>query len=660
MRILLIFTMIGSKAKWHQGIASLATYIKVHGYDCRLLEVYENNLNIIEEAVKSYDPAIVAATANSHQFPYVVEMLRHVKDIRPDIYTVIGGVAVTVDPESIAFIENIDAVCRGEGEQPLLDIVRAVEGGIEPANIENMIFPGKPDISAKSCTYYVKDLNTLPIADRNFFERFRNSAKTPMMLPVRFLFCRGCPFNCSYCCNKVMKDNFPKPSDYVRQVSVDRAIEELNLVSDQYKFDHFVIDDDIFTLNKRWTMDFCNRYPEKLLATKSFHCNVRIGTVDEEMMKALKSIGCTQLELGIESGDADLRYKVLNRKITDEMIRETKDMAKRAGIHLQTFNMVGIPGETRRSIFKTIRTNQIIKPKELQITVFYPYPHTALGEYCKEKGMIASTSNTYFNKSVLKHDKLSKGEIEFYAKFFKFFVYSSYSLGRAKEELKAIIKSSDKVKRLIIRFKGGPSKVNTNVKLTTPPYVDRHKGRDFLILASGPTLREQRDEIQRFIDKHNPIVMAGNFIDNLFVPDYHGFTNRKRFMAYINKVNTNSKLLLSPYFANRIIKEYYKGKYEEIAFDDIYPGKIGSIEIKDGIIYSEGATVGTILIGVALVMGAENIYIAGMDGYSKSSSSHFYKETDNKKREELLHQEMLVTNQLKQVREYLKQNKRGR
>jgi len=216
------------------------------------------------------------------------------------------------------------------------------------------------------------------------------------------------------------------------------------------------------------------------------------------------------------------------------------------------------------------------------------------------------------------------------------------------------------LRRIINKLKGAKEKIRTDVRLTTPSYIDRHKGRDFLVLASGASLKEQRDQVQRFIEQKNPIIMAGNFIDNMFVPDYHGFTNRKRFIAYIKSINSKSNVLLSPYFATYIIKENYRGKYEEIVFDDQFTLEKGRFEIKEGIIYSSGASVGTILLGVAIVMGAENIYVAGMDGYSKSSSSHFYNEQDNKNMETLLIQERLMTEQLRDIRDILKKNKRGR
>ncbi len=215
------------------------------------------------------------------------------------------------------------------------------------------------------------------------------------------------------------------------------------------------------------------------------------------------------------------------------------------------------------------------------------------------------------------------------------------------------------LRKIISVIRRQPAKVKRDVKLSTPSYVNRHRERDFLILATGPSLRQYQKKIQEFIDDRKPVVMAGNFIDNMFIPDYHAFVNRGRFCNYVKHTSPASKVLLSPYLSDDIIKARYKRSYEEIAFENKYPSDVGEIVIENGIIYAKGATIATLLIAVAIVMGGKNIFIAGMDGYSKSSSTHHYGEADDKEREKLLQQERSMNQQLKCIKEYLESNGRG-
>lgn len=161
-------------------------------------------------------------------------------------------------------------------------------------------------------------------------------------------------------------------------------------------------------------------------------------------------------------------------------------------------------------------------------------------------------------------------------------------------------------------------------------YKDRHEGKDFLILANGPTLKEYKSEIEKFIKKYNPIVMGANNLGGLYTPHYHAFSNKRRFVSYIDYVDKESSLLISSSFENDFIRTYTDRDYEEIAHincvsKDFY--------LKDGVISSNCGNISMLLIAVAIVMGAKRIFVAGMDGYKNkedffSNSTHFYKESE--------------------------------
>jgi 4-hydroxy 2-oxovalerate aldolase len=159
-------------------------------------------------------------------------------------------------------------------------------------------------------------------------------------------------------------------------------------------------------------------------------------------------------------------------------------------------------------------------------------------------------------------------------------------------------------------------------------YKDRHAGRDFLILANGATLKEYKPQIDEFIKKNDPVVMGGNYLGGLFKPDYHGFSNRKRFMTYIEQVAPESKLLVSSDFEKKFVRDYTTRPFETIA----HLNRISSeFDIKDDIITSNCRTIGVLLVATAIVMGARRIFIAGMDGYKseenfRSNKVHFYDE----------------------------------
>jgi len=162
------------------------------------------------------------------------------------------------------------------------------------------------------------------------------------------------------------------------------------------------------------------------------------------------------------------------------------------------------------------------------------------------------------------------------------------------------------------------------------PYARRHSGRDFLILANGPTLKRYQDEIKRFIDRYRPIVMGANYLGGLFVPDYHAFTLTKRFLKYIHAVNDRSTLLISPYIPQDLVDAHAGRPFEHLYYQDVLKA---DFDIHNGVITTNCRTVSILLIGVATVMGANQVFVAGLDGYlglaQDGQGRHFYREEND-------------------------------
>jgi len=160
-----------------------------------------------------------------------------------------------------------------------------------------------------------------------------------------------------------------------------------------------------------------------------------------------------------------------------------------------------------------------------------------------------------------------------------------------------------------------------------PVYIDRHKGKDFLILANGPTLKEYSKETSEFIDKYKPIVLGANYIGSLFKPRYHVFNNKKRFIEYIDTVDKESSLLIGRSLPDELIREYTGRDYETLEYADLLDA---DFDIVNGVIQTNCRSVSVLLLGAAITMGAERIFAVGLDGYLTAGDKggyHFYNET---------------------------------
>ena len=189
------------------------------------------------------------------------------------------------------------------------------------------------------------------------------------------------------------------------------------------------------------------------------------------------------------------------------------------------------------------------------------------------------------------------------------------------------------------------------------PYVGRHIGRDFLVLANGPSLTTYKTQVDAFIKKYDPIVLGANYLADMFVPDYHAFNNKKRFTMYVETVNPNSKLLVGENIPDEMISEYIKRDYEPLFFRDSLDA---DFDIVNGRIQSNCRTISILLLGVAIVMGANRVFAAGMDGYlgkDHIKNTLFYDEKVEPFEEELLVERHNWNERyLNQINQYLQKN----
>lgn len=171
----------------------------------------------------------------------------------------------------------------------------------------------------------------------------------------------------------------------------------------------------------------------------------------------------------------------------------------------------------------------------------------------------------------------------------------------------------------------------TSIPYKVPNFINRHQAKDFLILLPGPSLKENISEIQKFNGEVRPITIACNNAHTLIPTDYVMFSNLKRFWNYAGDANPHKSFLLSCAFPWHLIKKRISGKAYERFYFRYENLKSFKLELINGVPHCDDhITVGSLAVYVAHQMGAARILIAGFDGYSASTQTHFYQESDNK------------------------------
>ena len=411
---------LGAGGKYYSGIGYLVSYLKQHGHSASLIHIIaKSELPSVIKKLENEAPDLVAFSCTTNMFSHVKRIISDIKR-QFDVPIICGGPHVTLNPEQVLMESGTDFVCINEGEQPLLELCDALVANKPSDNIRNIWSKQNGRIHKTEVRPLIDDLDALPFPDRHVFDYSKlGDAK---MNRHTFLASRGCPFDCTYCCNSILKQKSDGTVNYTRWRSAENVIQEIKETLLAYPANLIHFHDDLFTLKLKWLQNFCDHYKKEI--DLPFICNSRVGILNEDRVKCLKMAGCQEIMIGIESGAPHIRSDVLNRKMTNSDILETFSLCYKYGIAAHSFNMVGIPFETPKDILETIKINAMAKVSNIQVSIFYPYPGTKLHSICKEKGwIIDKTTDSYFEDVMLNQPSVSRKQVLHAYKYFRYYVY---------------------------------------------------------------------------------------------------------------------------------------------------------------------------------------------------------------------------------------------
>jgi len=481
-------TQVASGVTPPLGVAYLAAYLLEDGHNVQVIDALGEAPSVITSFIKGsflrgmnfndildrIEPDIdVIGISNLFSFAYpAVELLsKKIKEKFPDKTLILGGPHPTaMYKEILDDVPEVDYVSIGEGEESLLRLLMYIEGKLHRAELKGLATRNENgetvllesqkrilDLEQGNVPFPAREL--LPMESYIQTQESHGSSNGRW---TSLLSSRGCPYGCTFC--------FSRRTRWVKRSAKD-VVDEMEYCIEKWGIEEFHFEDDNMTINIQRLIEICDEIIRRDLKIKWQTPNgIRASRTNEIMLQKMKDSGCEHITLAPESGSERVLSEIIQKgkDFNLEQLKECGAAAHKIGLKVAAYFILGLPGETRDDMNKTIDyAKQLAKVgvDEAGFGLFIPLPGTPLwdmsSEYVKDMDWIDLLtigdlgSAVSFNSEV-NSDELQKVRRKAYLMFFiyKFryhpisFVRSIWNVIQDREETK----TERSVRQLLQRF----------------------------------------------------------------------------------------------------------------------------------------------------------------------------------------------------------------
>jgi radical SAM superfamily enzyme YgiQ (UPF0313 family) len=384
------------------------TILDKNGYETKLLDATAEEMNHKEtiDFVSKENPDFlvvnIAIPTIFNDCKFAMSVKKKIKKVK----TIAIGIPTNLLPLIISKYK-FDYAIIGDVEYSILDILKGRKSFVTKKIGRTLFF-----------NHSVEDLNKLPLPALHDLNLDRYTLPFTRERLMLIDIGRGCPFKCIFCL---------VPATGGRRLRLRNAkniVDELERDYHEYEIKNFLFWTENATLNKKFMLSLCDEIIKRGLKIK-WMTPSRVDTVDWKMLKKMSDAGCWMLSYGIESVDQKV-LDLAKKGTTIKKMERAITLAHKAGIKVMAHIIIGLPGQTRESVERTI---EWLIDKDVDYCQFYcavPYWKTELRKIAEKNGWIESDDPTKYeiDKSVMRNDFLSSKDIEELRKqaFFKFYL----------------------------------------------------------------------------------------------------------------------------------------------------------------------------------------------------------------------------------------------
>jgi anaerobic magnesium-protoporphyrin IX monomethyl ester cyclase len=372
------------------GLGYLAAVLEKNQYkidviDCQALRfTYEEFRSEISK--RKHQAEIVGITSTTLTYKSALQIAKIAKEVWPNCLTLLGGSHVSFwDDKALQECPSLDIVVRKEGENTMLELAERVEADKNYHDVLGITCRKDGEIVKNPDRAYIENLDELPFPAHHLWPIERLRKHGTVIFPL--MTSRGCIYWCDFCTAVRMFGR------RYRMRSPKNVVDELEYLQKTFGAHQFTFYDDTFTVDQERAAEICREIKKRKMKIE-WDCETRVDMVTKELLRTMKEAGCFAVWFGVESGSQKVLDAMRKGISTVQTIRAFK-WAREVGLMTVANVVLGFLGETKETIWETVKFIDRIKPSDVGYYIATPYPGTPLYEQVVKDGLLKTTD---FNK----------------------------------------------------------------------------------------------------------------------------------------------------------------------------------------------------------------------------------------------------------------------
>lgn len=401
------------------GAVSLASYVEeyCYGTQCEILDLNtfstrEEQYEVLRQKIIDFTPDFVGLSVMFNSgFEQVPLFCETVKGVNSKIVIFAGGVLATNLPKDLFDATDLlDAICYGEGEIPLKDLLLSKDIQEVFEKHKSWITKEGLEKGKKVNPTFVQNLDDIPFLkyEKVEVDKYigRTSADNIVKKSLPIHSSRGCPYSCVFCCAGT---NHGKK---LRCMSAERFLSDVKVMIEKYGIEKISIDDDQFLFYR-------DRAVAILKGLAEFNIEIELASgmsvkfIDDEIAELLKKAGLKIAFIAVESGSPRVLKDIINKPLDVSQVKPVVESLKKAGLLVHSPFLIGFPGETQEDRDMSRQLMLDVGFDWNFIFIVTPYKGSKLYDICVENHYIdeADLANLNVYNCVIKAPGINPEEI---------------------------------------------------------------------------------------------------------------------------------------------------------------------------------------------------------------------------------------------------------